>query len=431
MSQDKDVEWIIKDAVHGVIKFKNPKMCKEILDTSCMQRLRRIKQTGLTYLVFPSAEHTRFQHSIGVAYIAGMIASNIGLLSEEVKYCEAAGLLHDVGIFPFSHTLERGDFGYIYNLSHVDNTREILSNDSELKDVLKRHFEKPDEIVKIIESASHKLHSLIDGPLDADKLDYLQRDSYFTGVKTEIDPYTYHIFRMDFRSNKLYVLEKGLANVEAIFCARYRLTQIVYFHHAVRVAGVMLNRAVIDAFNRKRISKDDLKKMGDEELLNKLIDADGYAKEFAERLRNRRLYKRVTTFEVGREKDSPVCKNLAMDSSAFLKDPVNILRLENYLATKVLGKEPGSILVDIPREQDFRPPERFILLGPDGVEVLKKSRYIDEIDRIYAELRTMRVYSDEGLHETEKEKCRNAILDLARDRDKLKAVMNHDPWLLK
>jgi HD superfamily phosphohydrolase len=432
VSQSKKKEpWFVKDALHGILLFKNPEMCKEIMDSSCMQRLRRIKQTGFAYLVFPSAEHTRFQHSLGVAYIAGKIASDLGLSPDSIKKCEAAALLHDVGIFPFSHVIERGDFGYIHKLNHEKYTTKIIKEDEELKDILHRNSLDPEKIIDTLEGRD-TLSPIINGPLDSDKLDYLQRDSYFTGVETEIDPYVYHIFIQDSSTNELCVIEKGLPNVEAVFCARYRLTQIVYYHHAVRVAGVMLNRALMDAYVRKRITVNKLVEMGDEELLLKLIKAGGYAKEFAERLRKRRLYKRVVEFEVGKIAERDIYKVFAKPGSQFIDDPTNVLRLESFLADK-LRQEEGAILIDIPHEEEFEPPERKIKIWPPPADghpyVFDRSRYIYGIDAIYKELREMHIYSKEELSEDLKKKCGEIIREIAAGKIPINDVINFQPWI--
>jgi HD superfamily phosphohydrolase len=425
------MSWIIKDAVHGVLLFKNPEVCREIIDTPCMQRLRYIKQTAFAYLVFPSAEHTRFQHSLGTAYIAGTIANNLGCSFEEIKKCEVTALLHDIGILPFSHALERGDFGRMHKLSHEEYIVKIIREDEKLQDILHKNSLDSEEIIKILEGG-HELSPIIKGPLDADKLDYLQRDSYFTGVKTEIDPYIYHIFYMPPRKREIYAIEKGLGNIEAIFCARYRLTQIVYFHHAVRVANLMLNRAVIDAYEREKIKMNELVKMGDEELLNKLIEAGGYAKELVKRLKERKLYKRVTGFDVGKIEGEAINTVFAKNNSKFIREPRNILRLESFLADKLGLKDKDSILVDIPCEDEFKPPERNIKIWPilTGQEyAYLRSRYIYGIDLIYKELRRMRIYSKERLGNALKEKSRRIIEEIAENPSKVDEIMSYKPWI--
>lgn len=437
------MSWIVKDAIHGVLSFQEPEMCREIIDLPAVQRIRGIKQTGFTYLVFPSAEHSRFQHAIGVAYIAGVIASALNLSKAETKKCEAAGLLHDIGVLPFSHTLEYGDFGRIYRLSHVRNTLKKIRENGEIQSVLHKYSLDPGEICDIL-AGGHYLTPIISGPLDSDKLDYLQRDSYFTGVRTEIDPYVYHIFKMHRRTGELFVIEKGLPNVEAVFCARYRLTQIAYYHHGVRVASLMLNRAMMDAYARGEISMNELVEIGDEGLLIKLAEAGGYSETFAKRLWKRKLYKRVTHFELG-EVDSPINKAFGSTYSAFIEERKNILKLEMFLAKK-LNQEEGSILIDIPDPREFEPPERRTRvwlnewnelpteelerrIDTQKIYVYHKSSYIANIDNLYRRLRKMWVFSEERLSSDLREKCKEIIAKLAENPKLLEEVMDQEPWI--
>jgi HD superfamily phosphohydrolase len=399
--ESKKKDWIVTDAVHGILNFKNPEIIKELIDTSYMQRLRYIKQMEFAYLVFPSAEHTRFQHSLGAAYIAGIIASNLGCSREEIKKCEVAALLHDIGMFPFSHTLERGDFGRMYGLSHEDETVNIIKNDikengkKELKNIFDKYKLDPEELIDIIKGL-HELSPIIKGPIDADKLDYLQRDSYFLGIGVKIDPYVYHMLYMPPEKIKeIYVKEKGVGNVEALFFARYTLRQRVHFHHAIRAASLMLNRAVMDAFSRGKIKIKDLVEMGDEELLNKLRQAGGYAEKLVERLKKRKLYKRVAEFELEKEKDrnkkiAKINDVFATSVSKFRGNPANIVRLESFLANE-LKLDEDSILVDIPHEDEFKPPERYIKIWESGQTVYDKSEFISRIHQLYIELRKMRI----------------------------------------
>jgi len=427
------MSWIIKDAVHGTISFSYPELCRELMDTPYMQRLRWIKQLGLAYLVFPSAEHTRFQHSIGTAYIASVIAKNMGCNSEEIKKCEAAGLLHDLGVYPFSHVLERGVYGRLYRLRHEDLSEELILN-TEIKDILHKYSIDAEEIVDMITRRHpHPLSPIINGPLDADKLDYLQRDSYFTGVRTEIDPYVYHIFLRPNRTDEIFVIAKGKANVEAVYCSRYRLTQTVYFHHAVRVSQVMMNRAVQDATSRGRINVETLQELDDRTLLQELKKSEGFAEKFARKILKRELYKRVTSINVGSLDEEQMRRKYWHHQSIFVQDPSNILRLESFLAQR-LNMEEGTILVDIPGLNDFLPPERAtkVYLGRPNEPYNKNnvksitdvSEYIRQIDLIYQRLAYIRVFSEKRMSADLRRKCERILRNLTIDE-----IRENTPWL--
>jgi HD superfamily phosphohydrolase len=186
----------------------------------------------------------------------------------------------------------------------------------------------------------------------------------------------------------------------------------------------------MDACNRGKIGIDELVKMGDEELLNRLRQAGGYAKELTERLKKRRLYKRVAEFNIGRIEGEAINAVFGESNSRFRGNPENILRLESFLAEK-LGQEPGSILVDIPHRDEFEPPERNIKIWPSQEYAYQRSRYIYEIDSLYRELRKMRIYSKKKLSNGLKEKCEKIIREVAGPPSEADEIIEeYEPWIL-
>jgi HD superfamily phosphohydrolase len=178
----------IRDPIHGFI-FREP-IEQGIVDTKIFQRLRRLKQLALAYLVYPGALHTRFEHSLGAFHVACRVAKQLQLTSEEARLVRLAALLHDVGHGPFSHVSEpilerhadkeKVRFGPKQQV-HELITSQILRQDPELAQwILQKDVEK---VIGILDGQSgySVLHDIVSGPIDADKQDYLLRDSYFCG----------------------------------------------------------------------------------------------------------------------------------------------------------------------------------------------------------------------------------------------------------
>ncbi|MEM2652204.1 MAG: HD domain-containing protein, partial [Candidatus Caldarchaeum sp.] len=168
---------LIKDPVHGYITLSDQEL--GLVDTRAVQRLRRISQLPLVYLVYPGARHSRFDHSIGCMFLAGEFAQHLGLDSYETTLLKTAALLHDIGHTPFSHLFEQLllDKG----VSHEQMSMRIIEHDKELGEALERLGIDRGEVVKVLQGRS-RLSSLVSGPLDVDRLDFLVRDAYFTGA---------------------------------------------------------------------------------------------------------------------------------------------------------------------------------------------------------------------------------------------------------
>ncbi|HEY7508517.1 MAG TPA: HD domain-containing protein, partial [Nitrososphaera sp.] len=176
----------ITDPIHRYIRFSQAE--KDVIDSPAFQRLRRIRQLAGAHLVYPSAQHSRFEHSLGAMHVAGLAAE--GLLikgyidnAETVQEIRLAALLHDIGHGPFSHlfeeVLEAGSA-----VSHEEMGRWIIAK-SEIADVLGKNGQSADHVARLSfgQSKVHFLNEIISGSLSADIMDYLPRDSYFTGAE--------------------------------------------------------------------------------------------------------------------------------------------------------------------------------------------------------------------------------------------------------
>jgi HD superfamily phosphohydrolase len=228
---------IINDPVYGFIRFPERELM-EIINHPWFQRLRRIKQMGMADLVYPGAVHTRFAHSLGACHLAGkamdeLRAKGIATNNEEYLATRMAALLHDVGHGPFSHSLEKSLVG---GVSH-----EILSGL-----IMKR---MNDEMGGILEKAiqvfdrsypAHYLHQLVSSQMDVDRMDYLNRDSFYTGVSEGVIGYDRILQMLTVNNNELLVEEKGVHSVEKFIIARRLMYWQVYLHKTVLGTELLL-----------------------------------------------------------------------------------------------------------------------------------------------------------------------------------------------
>jgi len=228
---------IINDPVHGFIILPTP-FIFDLLEHPYVQRLRRIKQLGLTSLVYPGATHTRFQHALGAVHLMGLAIENIRqkgthVSGEEAEAVTAAILLHDIGHGPFSHALEES---IIANLSHEELSRMLMD------DLNRQMGGRLDMSLQIFSNRYPKkfLHQLVSGQLDMDRMDYLLRDSFYAGV-VEGTIGTERIIKMlNVVNDQLVVEAKGIYSIEKFLIARRLMYWQVYFHKTVIAAENLL-----------------------------------------------------------------------------------------------------------------------------------------------------------------------------------------------
>ena len=239
--------WEIKDPVHGYIEVTPTE--RVIIDTPQFQRLRRVKQLSAAHLTYPGAEHTRFQHSLGVMHLSGEIVrrlQDVELIDQEdASKIRVAGLLHDIGHGPFSHlfeeVLEKRD------MNHEQMSTRIVS-ETDVGDVLKDNGFDADEIGKLsvgrLDCDKPYINNITAGQFSADVLDYLPRDSYFSGVEYGKVDYDRLVRSIGVVNDTLAVKDTALYVLESMVIARYMMFKAVYFHRSVRAAEVMLVRAM-------------------------------------------------------------------------------------------------------------------------------------------------------------------------------------------
>lgn len=234
---------VFKDPVHRYVRVQD-KVIWDLIATPEFQRLRRIKQLGTTFFTFHGAEHSRFNHSLGVYEIVRRIIHKIKddphWNDDETLVTLCAALLHDIGHGPFSHSFEK-----VFALDHERFTRRIILEDTEVNRVL-REFDLsfPKKIAQIIDQTyeDQLVVSLISSQIDADRMDYLLRDAYYTGVSYGQFDMERILRVMRPREQEIVIKSTGMHAVEDYILSRYQMYWQVYFHPVTRSAEVILTK---------------------------------------------------------------------------------------------------------------------------------------------------------------------------------------------
>jgi len=299
----------IRDAIYGDIVIGEEE--RRLLDTYEMQRLRHIKQLGFVQLVYPSANHSRFEHALGARWLAQKIVriSDLRLSKEDEQTLYLGALLHDVAEPCLQHVTERlhdrgfprheeilgkvldGSYRDIVMDRRGSETRfvcEVLSDDQ------KRNL--VDTLVKQTAEKRH-LRELIDGLIDCDSLDYLRRDSLYTGLPYgNYDDRIFTSFRIAKSNGDSRIAfdsgESSLSAIISVLRARYTLRKTVYLHHTVLIADSMFIEALENAFSEKVVDQFDVFTLGEDELYQKMRQA-ATARTLVDQLLSRRLFKRA------------------------------------------------------------------------------------------------------------------------------------------
>ena len=365
-----DETKVLKDPVHSYIHI-HYEVIWNCLDSKEFQRLRRIRQLGGDFQVYPTAEHSRFSHSLGVYEIVRRMVTEVKSLCVELteyeKVCVMlAGLLHDVGHGPFSHAFE-----HVTNHSHEEYTAKIILGNTELNAILRAVSEKlPQDIVSIIQH-THKndmLNQIVSGQLDADRMDYLLRDSYFTATSygqfdLERILRTMRVRKTNEGRKVIVVKYTGIHSVEDYIMARYQMYWQVYYHPVARsyeaVFIQLFNRlkdifkgdkdyfedmkVLIPFLEKSEVSVDEYFKLDENSLLYccALIQdkEDKIAADLAKRLQNRRLFEYVDYNEENLAQIKNMLKGSSLDERYYL-------RIENIEASVYSPYKGRKILIE-------------------------------------------------------------------------------------
>ena len=294
----------ITDPIHDFIRLNRNE--RQIIDTSVFQRLRRIKQLSGAHLTYPGAQHTRFEHSLGVMHIASM--AGIALQSkgittkDDISNLRLAALLHDIGHGPFSHLFEEV-LQRKNKKSHEQIGKQIIRN-TEIGDILSKNgFDK--KLIQNLAMGEGKLqfmNEIVSGALSADMMDYLLRDGYFTGAEHAKIDHNRITYSLDVYKNKLALDHSALVNFETMMISRFQMFKAVYFHKTVRAGEVMLLEAMTladDELGLTSLTLNDYVKQTDESVMALLLSVPETttelknAKKIANDYQDRKLFKCV------------------------------------------------------------------------------------------------------------------------------------------
>ena len=372
-----DETKVLKDPVHSYIHI-HYEVIWNCLDSKEFQKLRRIRQLGGDFQVYPTAEHSRFSHSLGVYEIVRRMVTEVKSLCVELteyeKVCVMlAGLLHDVGHGPFSHAFE-----HITNHSHEEYTAKIILGNTELNAILRAVSEKlPQDIVSIIQHTHENdiLNQIVSGQLDADRMDYLLRDSYFTATsygQFDLERILRTIrVRKTAEGRKVIVVKyTGIHSVEDYIMARYQMYWQVYYHPVARsyeaVFIQLFNRlkdifkvdkdyfedmkVLIPFLEKSEVSVEEYFKLDENSLLYccALIQdkEDKIAADLARRLQNRNLFEYVDYDEENLAQIKNMLKENNLDERYYLKiESIEASVYSPYKGRKILIEKLNGDIV--------------------------------------------------------------------------------------
>lgn len=293
----------IIDPIHGFIRVNKTEL--RVIDSPIFQRLRRIRQLSGAHLTYPGAQHTRFEHSLGVMHIAsqaGEALEDKGFLnSDQIVQLRLAALLHDIGHGPFSHLFE--EVIQQKKISHEDYGK-LLIKKTEIGDVLSKDGFDKNKLTDLAFGNSSKqfMNEIISGALSADMMDYLLRDGYFIGAEHAKIDYKRITHSLEVYKQKLALERSSLYSFESMMHSRYQMFKAVYFHKTVRAAEVMLLeslRLADDELGFTSVDVDNYTKLTDDYVLQKLMSLSSQnhylarARKFAEAYQDRNLIKCV------------------------------------------------------------------------------------------------------------------------------------------
>lgn len=324
---------IIKDPVHGYVEVAKGML--PLLDSAPVQRLRHIRQLGFSHLVYPGANHTRFEHSLGCMHLARVFCRHLGLGAADTRLVTSAALLHDIGHGPYSHATEPLMEEYLQRgHQEIDH---LLTGEA-TAEILRELDLDPAEIGRMI-LGEHPLSGIIHGDLDVDRMDYLLRDAHYTGV-----PYgtvdAHRLIRSTIQTGHGMVLaENGIGAAESLLIARTLMRPAVYFHHVSRIAESMVKYAALEHLDTVPGGCEALLGRDDAAFLRELLDSKNpLTREMMEHLYERRLYKRA--LYVGKAQVNPA----SIQGCGSLREG----RIIAEDIAERAGVEPSSVLVDIP-----------------------------------------------------------------------------------
>ncbi|QFU81185.1 HD domain-containing protein [Natronorubrum aibiense] len=372
----------IKDSVHDHIRIDG--VARDLLDTPELQRLRNIRQLGTVSLVYPSANHTRFEHSLGVYHLACEALEYLGIDGRQAERVHAAALLHDVGHGPFSHNLE--SLTHRRTGRYHDDVHELLA-DGAVGDVLRDHDIEPAAVADLV-AGEGRFGQLVSGELDVDRMDYLVRDAHHTGVPYGTIDHGRLIRELTFVDGELVLDEGNVQAAESLLVARALMNPTVYSHSVARISKAMLRRGAERLLEspHNEVDAARLQRMDDHDLIAALRSCPA-TDAFSRRLDQRDLFKRAVWAEID---DVP--------GGIIEADHESIRAFEREIADEA-GVEPECVILDVPSRPSMTESTSRVIVNGDVRRLGEQSPLVDALRAAQYSQWRLGVYSPAALRE--------------------------------
>jgi hypothetical protein len=401
---------VIRDPLHGYIELDE--LACAIIDTVEMQRLRRIRQLGFSYLVYPGANHTRFEHSLGTYHLMNVLLDGLGVAKEEERELLVASLIHDVGHGPYSHVTEpliqkftvkgHEDIEYVLSAYGAEQEEKKAPESSAptIAEVVEEYRLDKRKILGYVKGertedrSKRDISRILNGEIDVDKMDYLVRDSYYTGVAYGVVDNIRLIQGLDFFNEKLVITEKGILPAEYLLFSRFLMHPTVYNHHTGRIAQLMFLNA-LEAFiasgskseSESKVYVSALRTMDDAEINIALRNAKGYPKEMMTRIDERRLFKRAIYTNI---------TELAAEVAEELSDERRKTEIEAEISKRA-GVDKKYVLLDFQSREgeELEESAAKVVIGNEFKSLREVSSLVSMLSQAFQENYKIGVYTPE------------------------------------
>lgn len=372
---------------------------KRLISLDPFQKLGRIKQLGPAFHIYPGAVHTRLNHSLGVFHLSRKLL--IALLNQSgptrltltgVKAFLTAALLHDLGHFPFAHSLKE-----LPLKEHEEMTAEKILSEPLFSAIRDWVGTEPHMVAEIVDEKLPAAHGdevlqyrrLLSGVLDPDKLDYLNRDAYFCGVPYGIQDTDYILHKVHLHPDSGVAIEAdAVTAVENILFSKYLMYRTVYWHRVVRIATAMIKQAVYTGMAEGKILPEQLYWLDDEEFYHTFFSMDFPPFRLIDQVMRRQFYK--TVYETAFDSSSPLLHTLdSLDTRMQVQEHI-ALRISETLNSPIA---PWEVVIDIPEPISFE-VELFIKDGDDYTPFVSSGSVFSRpvVNGFTASLRKMRLF---------------------------------------
>ncbi len=352
----------IKDSVHDHIAVDG--VARDLLDTPALQRLRQIRQLGTVSLVYPSANHTRFEHSLGVYHLACRALASLGIKGPQADRVKAAALLHDVGHGPFSHNLEA--VTHRYTGRYHDEVDALLAS-GQVGDVLRAHDLEPSKIAALV-AGEGRFGQLVSGELDVDRMDYLVRDAHHTGVPYGTIDHGRLVRALTFTDGELVFAEGNVQTAESLLVARALMNPTVYSHSVARISKAMLRCGAEALLESPAVDLDAhrLQRMDDADFLVALRTHD-CTSDLSRRFDERDLYKRAVWAEID---DVP---------GGIVEADHEALRAYEREIAREADLEPAAVIVDVQDQPSMTESSSRVMVNGEIRRLDQQSPLVDAL----------------------------------------------------